>query len=174
MPSTTLLCTQLATQSIVGTITQDVGMVWMCCGVIPILFGWFWGFHPYMCLFSFGKLFCDLYNIESLVTKQWERDAIDCNNYKGIVDKPFCAVGKSSRFESDHSSCNPCLNVCTVALTSHVTRSWYGYNRRQHRITNNKLADIKCSESGGINLVGSPATTSFSVPLFLYQWTRVY
>ena len=23
----------------------------------------FWGFHPYMCLFAFGKLFCDLFYI---------------------------------------------------------------------------------------------------------------
>ena len=31
----------------------------MCCGVVPILFGWFLSVHPYVRLFSFGKLFCD-------------------------------------------------------------------------------------------------------------------
>ena len=40
LPSTTLLCTQL-TQSIVGKIAQDVGMMQMCCGVVSILFVWF-------------------------------------------------------------------------------------------------------------------------------------
>ena len=31
------------------------------CGVIPIQLGWFLRVHPYRCLFSFRKLFCDLF-----------------------------------------------------------------------------------------------------------------
>ena len=32
----------------------------MCCGVVPILFGWFLSVSSLHVLFSFGKLFCDL------------------------------------------------------------------------------------------------------------------
>ena len=34
--------------------------VWKYCSVSPIN-GWFWGFHPYMGLFSSRKPFCDLF-----------------------------------------------------------------------------------------------------------------
>ena len=37
LPSTTLLCTQLTQDKM----AQDLGMVWKCCGIVPILFGWF-------------------------------------------------------------------------------------------------------------------------------------
>ena len=33
----------------------------MCCGVVPILFGWFLRVQSHMHLFSFGKHFCDLF-----------------------------------------------------------------------------------------------------------------
>jgi len=41
---------------------QDVHvwMVWKYCGVSPIN-GWFWGFRPYVGLFSSRKPFCDLF-----------------------------------------------------------------------------------------------------------------
>ena len=81
LPSTTLLCTQLTntivsrtpckrvwparlqTQSIVGKMAQDVGMMYGKCVVVSFLscLASFWGLHPYMRLFSFGKLFCDLF-----------------------------------------------------------------------------------------------------------------
>ena len=38
---------------IVGEMAQDVGMMWMCCGVVSILFGWF--------LRVLSLLFCDLF-----------------------------------------------------------------------------------------------------------------
>ena len=39
----------------------------MYCGVVPILFGWFLRvkYHPYMHLFSFGKLSCDFTNVSN-------------------------------------------------------------------------------------------------------------
>ena len=38
---------------------QDVGMVESIVVSFPSSLVGFWGFHPYMCLFSFRKLFCD-------------------------------------------------------------------------------------------------------------------
>ena len=46
---------------IVGKMAQDVGMVWKCCGVVPSCLAGFCGFHPYLHLFSFRKLFCVLF-----------------------------------------------------------------------------------------------------------------
>ena len=60
LPSTTLQCTQL-TQGTVGKMAQDVGMVWMCCGVIPILFGWFLRVPSLHALVFIQKTFLWLY-----------------------------------------------------------------------------------------------------------------
>ena len=48
---------------IVGKMAHDVG--WCECVVVsfPSCLAGFLGFHPYMRLFSLGKLFCDLYTI---------------------------------------------------------------------------------------------------------------
>ena len=46
---------------IVGKMAQDVGMVWNCYVSFPSSLVGFWGSHPYMHLFSFRKLFCDLF-----------------------------------------------------------------------------------------------------------------
>ena len=46
---------------IVGKMAQDVGMVESIVVSSPSSLVGFWGFHPYMCLFSFRKLFCDLF-----------------------------------------------------------------------------------------------------------------
>ena len=44
---------------IVGKMAQDVGMVWICCGVVPILFSWFLRVPSLHALVFIGKLFCD-------------------------------------------------------------------------------------------------------------------
>ena len=49
------------TQNIVGKMAQDVGMVWMCCGVVPILFGWFMRTPSLHALIFIGKTFVTLY-----------------------------------------------------------------------------------------------------------------
>ena len=48
---------------IVCKLALDVGMVWKYCGIIPTLFGWFLRVPSLHALFSFGKLFYDLYLI---------------------------------------------------------------------------------------------------------------
>ena len=40
---------------------QDVGTVESIVVSFPSSLVGFWGFHPYMCFFSFRKLFCDLF-----------------------------------------------------------------------------------------------------------------
>ena len=40
-----------------GKMAQDVGTVWIVVVSFPSSLVGFWGFHPYMCLFSFGRLF---------------------------------------------------------------------------------------------------------------------
>ena len=56
LPSTTLVSKQLTNTK---HSWQDVGMVWMCCGIVPILFGWFLSVPSPHALVSFGKRFCD-------------------------------------------------------------------------------------------------------------------
>ena len=46
---------------------QDVGMVWMCCGVVPILFGWFLSVSSLHMLVSIRKTFLWLYTCAGLV-----------------------------------------------------------------------------------------------------------
>ena len=82
LPSTTLLCTQ-QTQNIVGKMAQDVGMVSMCRGVVPILFGWFLTYRPQLVCRKFvyssyqGALDCCLHVCKHTECLIWLMKAVD-------------------------------------------------------------------------------------------------
>ena len=82
LPSSTLLCTHLTNTKHSwqnGTRCRDgVNVLWCRSHLVQLVFE---RSHPYMCLFSFGKLFCDLYYLMCVM--------LLCINCLGMVSRPW-------------------------------------------------------------------------------------
>ena len=84
--STPLSSTILSTQSIVTKMAQDVEVMWKCCGVIPILFGWFLSVPSLHALVFVQKTFCDSLLYVHTKHNMWQNyynELVLCSTYSG-------------------------------------------------------------------------------------------
>ena len=112
LPSATFLSTRHKTE------LAKWHKVLMCCGVVPACLAG-WGFHPYMCLFIFRKLFCVLKGMFQPLS------LLGCRRESGntwFTPEQLPSCGEVISFNADMSTLFTCVGCCfavTHGATAH-------------------------------------------------------